>query len=295
MKTQRKIKTPLALRLIGWAFPKVESIAPWFAKKWFVKIFFGTAKYKAPVAEAQMAELATKYQIDFQGKKVQVYEWGEGKPVLFVHGWMGRATQFRKFYPAFANAGYKVVSFDSTGHGQSEGSSSHLMEFVGIIERLQQNYRQFEMIVGHSLGGVASFHAALNGITDRLVMISSPTVGAYITEEFRKKLKASSKMVDYFNEYIENKYGRSFESYSVSHNINDLKEVDLLLIHDEDDKEVDIFNAELIKHKYPAAKLLKLSGNGHTRILKNETVVDEVLNFIGKINQDKPIELISVH
>lgn len=293
MKTQRKIKTPLALQIIGWAFPKVERIAPWFAKKWFVKIFFGTSKYKVPEGEAQMAELATKYQIDFQGKKIQVYEWGEGKPVLFVHGWMGRATQFRNFYPAFANAGYKVVSFDSTGHGKSEGSSSHLMEFVGIIERLQQNYRQFEMIVGHSLGGVASFHAALNGITDRLVMISSPTVGAYITEEFRKKLRASSKMVNYFNEHIERKYGRSFESYSVSYNINKLNNVDLLLIHDEDDKEVDIFNAELIKHKYPSAKLITTSGNGHTRILKNEMVVNEVLGFVSNTKHAEVPELIS--
>lgn len=294
MNTQKKIKTPLALRIIGWAFPKVERVAPWIAKRWFVKIFFGTAKYKMPAAEEEMARLATKYQIDFQGKKIQVYEWGEGKPVLFVHGWMGRATQFRKFYPAFANAGYKVVSFDSTGHGKSDGSSSHLMEFVGIIERLQKNYRQFEMIVGHSLGGVASFHAALAGITDRLVMISSPTIGAYITEEFRKKLKATSKMVDYFNEYILKKYGRTFESYSVSYNIDKLSNVDLLLVHDEDDKEVDIINAELIKHNYPMARLIRTSKNGHTRILKNDFVVDSVLEFIRVKKTIEMVKLISV-
>ncbi|QSE97709.1 alpha/beta fold hydrolase [Fulvivirga lutea] len=280
MKTQKKIKTPIGLRLIAWAFPKVEMIAPWLAKRWFVKIFFSTAKYKTPYGEVEIAGQANKYQIQFKNKQVQVYEWGEGKPVLFVHGWMGRATQFRKFIPLFTDNGYKVVAFDSTGHGQSDGSSSHLMEFVGIIEQLQNNYRKFEMIVGHSLGGVASFHATLAGISDKLVLISSPTVGAQILEEFRSKIGASEKMLPYFEERIMEDYGKTFEEYSISHNITKLRDTELLIVHDRGDREAPYSNAKLIHDLYPSSKIITTEGNGHTRILKDEKVINEVLQHL---------------
>ncbi|MEQ8926181.1 MAG: alpha/beta hydrolase [Fulvivirga sp.] len=280
MKNQKKIKTPLGLRLIVWAFPKVEFIAPWLAKRWFVKIFFSTAKYKTPYGEMDIADKATKYQILYNGKQVQVYEWGEGKPVLFVHGWMGRATQFRKFVPLFTENGYKVVAFDATGHGQSDGSSSHLMEFVGIIEQLQNNYRKFEMIVGHSLGGVASFHAALAGISNKLVLISSPTVGSQILEEFRNKIGASEKMLPYFEDRIITNYGKTFEEYSISHNISRLRNTELLIIHDINDREAPYTNAELVHKLYPLSKMMTTEGNGHTRILKDEHVINAVLSHL---------------
>ena len=94
---KKKIKTPIALRIVGWLFPKVEKIAPWLAKRWFVRIFFTPVRYKMPYGEVEMAQKANTYKVNYEGKQVQVYEWGEGRPILFVHGWMGRGTQFRKF------------------------------------------------------------------------------------------------------------------------------------------------------------------------------------------------------
>ncbi len=283
----KKSKIPLSLRFVAWAFPKVEKLAPWIAERWFVRIFFSTAKYQFPKAEIEMANKANKYNIEFEGKKVQVYEWGEGKPILLVHGWMGRATQFRLFVPAFVNAGFKVVAFDATGHGNSEGGKSHLMEFKGIIQSLQNNYRNFEMIVGHSLGGVASLHAVIESSVNKLVMISSPTIGSFIMEEFRKKIGASANMLNYFERYIIETYGLPFEHYSASYNISRLKNVDLLLIQDENDREVSMENATIITRKYPEASLVTTKGLGHTRILRDKFVIDTVLKHSRKIRSEQ--------
>jgi pimeloyl-ACP methyl ester carboxylesterase len=282
----RKIKTPLPLRIISWMYPKVEILAPWLAKRWFVRIFFSTAKYKVPYGEVEAADSAKKYMIESEGKKIQVYEWGEGKPVLMVHGWMGRATQFRKFIPQFNEAGYKVVAFDATGHGRSEGNSSHIMKFANIIKLLHDQYNGFEMIVGHSLGGVASMHAIIRGAyTNKLTMISSPAIGDEIMMEFRKKIGASELPMPYFEKYLKKKFGNSFEEYSASYNVEKMENVQLLLIYDEDDREVSMRNPEILMQKKPSARLITTSGLGHTRILKDDFVIEQVVKNTKKASQ----------
>lgn len=271
------------LRFVSWLFPKVELIAPWLAKRWFVSIFFTPLRYKMPVVEIELMDKAKQFKLDFNDKKIQVYEWGEGTPVLMVHGWMSRAAQFRKFIEPFNASGYKVVSFDATGHGRSEGGKSNIVEFAQIIELLAGRY-DFEMVVGHSIGGASSLHAILNKkFTSKLVMIGSPTIASKIVEEFLRRLNASEAVTDYFYAYVKSKFGKSFEEFSASYIVKDLQNVDLLLIHDEHDAEVTIDNAEVMLEKYPKAKLIKTTGLGHTRILKDEAVVNACLQFANGI------------
>lgn len=279
----KKNKTPLILRFVAWFFPKLESVFPWLAKRWFVYLFFTPIRYKLPPPEIEMAEEAHKHTIDFEGKKVQVYEWGEGPVVLFVHGWMGRATQFRKFIPCYTKAGYKVISFDATGHGQSQGKKSHLFDFAGIIKQLSEYYGGFLMIVGHSLGGVSVLHAINSGVyTDKLVMISSPTIGDDILNEFMKRLNASKNCEQYFQQYVLRKFGQRFEEYSASHAISFVQGVDIMLVHDKDDPEVSMKNPQAILEKYPDASLITTEKLGHTRILKDEAVISSTLEFLKK-------------
>lgn len=280
MENKSKIKTPLSIRFIGWVFPKLEKISPWIAERWFVRIFFTPIRYKPTPPEVEMALQANSYQIDFKGKVIQVYEWGEGKPILMVHGWMGRATQFRKFVPEFNKAGYKVVAFDALAHGRSAGKTTSLKGFIDVIKKLQENYRQFEMIIGHSLGGVAAMHAILAGISDKLVMVSSPTEAAEILKEYRTRIGASERMIPYFNEKVKSIFSANFEDLAVENNIHKLKNIDLLYIYDTNDREVPVSSAAVIRKGYKQAIMMITSGNGHNRILKDEKVIQQVVSFL---------------
>ena len=276
--TQRKIKTPLPLRIIAFAYPIVEAIVPWLAKRWFVKIFFSTAKYRFPHGEVEAANEATTYRLNYENKKVQVYEWGEGKPVLMVHGWMGRGTQFRKFISQFNEAGYKVIAFDAPGHGRSDGSSSHILKFADIISQLNERYNGFEMMIGHSLGGIATMHAIIRGVkASKFVMISSPAIADEIMSEFRKKIGATELAMPYFEAYIQRKFNISFDGLSAQNNIHLLRDVELLLIYDQDDREVSLDSPKVLMSKHDNTKLILTSGLGHTRILKDDSVVANCL------------------
>jgi len=280
MNKNKKDKTPPMMKVVAWVFPKLEFVAPWLAKRWFTRIFFRPLKYKRPIAELEIENQAKLTDLTFKDKKVQVYEWGEGTPILFVHGWMSRGTQFRKFVGPFNNAGYKVIAFDAPAHGNSQGNKSDIFEFRDIINILSQAYN-FEAVIGHSIGGVASMHALLKErFTDKLIMIGSPSMADKIIGAFQSRLNASDNIKTYFNKHIEEKYNKTFEEFSASFIIKDLKDVNLLLIHDEQDFEVTIDNARLLHERYPQSRLIATEGLGHTRILKDTSVINSCLNFI---------------
>src|SRR4051812_11065005 len=125
----KKRKLPLTLRLIRWVYPKIERLAPSLANLYFIKIFFSPLRYPVPEKERKAETFATKFSVLAAGKKIQCYTWGAGnKIVLVVHGWAGRATQFRRFIKPLTSLGYTVVGFDGPAHGASEGKKTSILE-----------------------------------------------------------------------------------------------------------------------------------------------------------------------
>jgi len=279
-KNKKKDQRPLLLKVVAWAFPKLEIIAPWLAKRWFTRIFFRPIRYKRPQAEIEIEQEARLTNLEFNNKKVQVYVWGEGTPILFVHGWMSRGTQFRKFVEPFNQAGYKIIAFDAPAHGNSQGNKSDIFEIRDIVNILSESY-DFEAVVGHSIGGVAAMHALLKDkFSEKLIMIGSPSMADKIIGAFQKRLNASDEIKKYFYQHIIEKYNRTFEEFSASHIVKELRDVELLLIHDKQDFEVTLDNAQLLHELYPQSGLMVTEGLGHTRILKDKTVIASCIEFI---------------
>ena len=75
------------------------------------------------------------------------------------------------------------------------------------------------------------------------------------------------------------KFGDDIDNYSASIAAQKV-EVPTLVIHDSDDKEVPVNCAYNIRTKLKKGELLITNGLGHTRILKDATVVNRILDFI---------------
>jgi esterase/lipase len=270
------------LKIVRWTFPKLERILPFVAHRYFIKIFFTPLNYSVPAKEKEIELKAEKFTITAAGKKVQCYAWGKGPVVMVIHGWAGRATQFRKFIPVLNKAGYRVVGFDGPAHGQSEGTRTNIIEFEEAFRNLYAQVGEPEAILAHSFGGGAVLYAAANGLrVKKLINIASPTIGDEIINTYLRAINGSRSTGNFFKSYMIKKYGRSFDEYTSSHLIQKVKqEIDLLLVHDEDDKEVGLEHAYELKRVYPRATLLVTKSLGHTRILKDERVIDQCVTFI---------------
>jgi pimeloyl-ACP methyl ester carboxylesterase len=215
---------------------------------------------------------------------VQCYQWGdETKPyVLVVHGWAGRSTQFRCFIPQFGKAGYRVIGFDGPAHGKSEGKRTSIAEFEEVMKKISQLKGSPEAIIAHSFGGGASLYAISNGLpVKKLINIASPTIADLIIQNYLKAIGGSWKTGENFKKLIQKRHGKSFDEftalYMIKHVPQDLK---LMLVNDEDDKDVEIFHSHELIKAFPSARLLATKGLGHNRILRDDKVIAECVNFV---------------
>lgn len=288
-KLKKKTKTPLALRIIPAVFPWLEKLTPWIANRFFAHLFFTPIGYPTPEKEQKAETFAEKFMILADGKQIQCYQWGKAsKTILLVHGWAGRATQFRRFVKPFLKEGYQVVGFDGPAHGKSDGKSTNLNEFLSVIKTLESRYKNITGIIAHSFGGVASLYAIAERLPVKtLINIASPTIADEIINTYLKALGGSTKTGEAFKKFVIQKYGKPFEEYAslafikrVPSNFN------LLLVHDENDREVSMEHPEELMKIFPQAKLLRTVGLGHTRILRDDTVIREVVTFIGSNSSD---------
>lgn len=270
------------LRIVQWTYPRLERTFPSLAHRFFVTIFFSPLNYSVPEKEKDIERKAEKFVLRSSRKKIQCYSWGQGPVVLVVHGWAGRATQFRKIIGALVKENYRVVGFDGPAHGKSQGTSTNIMEFEQVLAEL---YRQVGVPVGiiaHSFGGGAALFAAMNGLpVQKLINIASPAIGDEIIGTYLRTINGSESTARFFKSYILKTTGKPFEEFTALHFIRNLKqEVDLLLVHDENDTEVPLRHALEVMKVYPRATLYQTRGLGHTRILRDEGVIHECISFV---------------
>ncbi|GAB1259236.1 alpha/beta fold hydrolase [Aurantivibrio plasticivorans] len=95
--------------------------------------------------------------VDSSGLRLAVYEWGDASapPVLLAHGGFDFARTFDVFAPLLADGGYRVVSWDHRGHGNSEHADLYSWEaderdLLAVANSVSPG--PFP-VVGHSKGG----------------------------------------------------------------------------------------------------------------------------------------------
>ncbi len=91
------------------------------------------------------------------GLRLATYEWGEPEapPLLLAHGGFDFAGTFDGFAPLLADAGWRVVSWDHRGHGDSEHAmlyswAADMRDAIAVLDTVSRGPVPF---VGHSKGG----------------------------------------------------------------------------------------------------------------------------------------------
>lgn len=95
-------------------------------------------------------------RVDSYGIGIAVYEWGspDSPPVLLAHGGFDFAGTFDGFAPLLADAGWRVVSWDHRGHGDSDHAALYswqadLRDALTVMDSIGHEAMP---IVGHSKG-----------------------------------------------------------------------------------------------------------------------------------------------
>lgn len=274
------IKIPKIIIITGKI---LQAISPDLATRYVKFLFQKPRRYKTPENEKILEE---KAQISYIAvpeinKSIAIYQWGNGhKTVLLVHGWSGRGTQMYKIIEKLLQSGYKVIAIDGPAHGKSTGNKTMMPEFIKTIEKVYEIYGPFDVAIGHSMGGIALLNVqASRHLFNKLVIIGAPDSIYDIFHNFVKKLElkpvVAEKLIDMFEKITKKSIYEFHGSYACKH-----IEKPVLIIHDENDREVPIQDAINNYNNLKNGKLIKTKGLGHTRILKNDKIIEDIIKFL---------------
>ncbi len=279
-KQQGGVKIPRFIIITGKI---LEKISPSLTTKFVRSLFSMPMNHKPRPHELPFlnkAELSYIFVPEI-GKKIAVYKWGNGpKKALIAHGWSSRPTQLHKFIEQLLERGYTVYGFDAPAHGKSSGKHTMMPEFVKTIEKIVEEYGPFDIAIGHSMGGISLLNVQANKHSfKKMVIIGAPDSIKKIFYRFIELMELNpgiaKRLIDIFEEIT----GKKMEEF---HGSNLAKKIDIpvLIVHDENDNEVPLEDAVNNVKNLAKGQIYATKGLGHSRILKDDEVVKNVMHFL---------------
>jgi pimeloyl-ACP methyl ester carboxylesterase len=143
-------------------------------------------------------------------------------------------------------------------------------------------------IVAHSMGGAAVTYAIHDYVDDprglpvkRLAFIAPPVDVRDFIRTFVHFIGGGPDLERALRARIEDRFGLQMEELYAPALARDL-DAPLLVVHDENDREVPVDRGRLLASAWPGAKLEVTSGFGHTRILREQSVIDRIVDFVSE-------------
>jgi pimeloyl-ACP methyl ester carboxylesterase len=177
-------------------------------------------------------------------------------------------------------AGFRVVTFDAPAHGDSPGSQASFFHFSRAIEDAAAALGPLHAIVCHSMGGATALWASRHGpLAQRLVLIAPPVDLRDFTRQYCGALGIPENVRERLHWRLTKRFGVPVGEVRAEDLASRMRGP-LLVIHDEADREVPVACGELIANQWPGSKLLKTSGLGHRRILRDPQVLQAIADFV---------------
>lgn len=211
--------------------------------------------------------------------ELTIWDAGDGRTVLLIHGWSGSAAQMNGFVAPLTGAGCYVAAPDLPAHGTSPGRTTDLRDFTESILRVARRVGPVHALVAHSFGAPAAIAAMARGLhVDRAVLLAPAADLPAYALGFARAAGLSESSAQGVLARIERRLGGSATYDPVS--LARRQSARLLVIHDPADREVPFAAGSAIAAAWPGGRLETINDAGHTRMLSDTRVIAKTVSFI---------------
>lgn len=304
------------LTFIRALFSTTSKFAPKITGRIAFRLFCTTSKAdsKSPKRQAILANArqqfaqAIRHTVTYSGGSIAAFEFepattassnvstedgqlsaqssNKAQSVLLVHGWQSHSAFMGNFVKPLQQRGFRVIAIDLPGHGQSSGRLFHIPLAVEAICVTQEKLGACDLVISHSLGGAVIATAMAGTIpafdavpASALVLISSPSSMPKIFNDFSAMVGLNKKANSALHQNVTRLSGCVTEDFIVAKQLQSV-DVDVLLMHAPDDKEVPFGESESIANNNNRAVLKPMDGLGHRRIIADDIVVANAVEFV---------------
>lgn len=299
-KNSTNVRTlPWAFRAVSAGLRAIEVGSPALAAELASEVMFRTMRFAPTLEERDVLARGQRFSVLHRGRRLQAWSWGAGPTVLLVHGWNGRAGQLGFMVDPLVARGNRVVTFDAPGHGESDGRHASLPDFANAVDAVLEHagapFLPVQAIIAHSMGGAAVTYAMSRALrapsmkheralrealpVRRFAFIAPPVDVRDFLRGFSRMTGLGATTQSELKAKIESRLAVSMEELYAPTLARDM-DAPLLVVHDEDDREVPLRCGRMLAESWPGAELVVTKGLGHVRILRDPAVIDRVVSFV---------------
>ncbi|MCE9564314.1 MAG: alpha/beta hydrolase [Planctomycetes bacterium] len=189
------------------------------------------------------------------------------------------------FARTLAASGLGVVAYDAPAHGDSTGGRTDLPRAAEALRAVSDVLGPFEAAITHSFGGMVAALAVEGGrpLAGRvefgsLVLVSPPARLGDLTHRFGSGVGLSVRTISAMQDHIARRTGRAVAEFDTGALLRGNVRR-LLVIHDEDDREVPFANGRAVAEA-AGGGLTATRRLGHRRVLAAPEVARAAAEFV---------------
>jgi pimeloyl-ACP methyl ester carboxylesterase len=207
--------------------------------------------------------------------------------VYVVHGWAGDSRQMAPLVGPLVAAGHRVIVWDGPSHGRSDPGPtgpgrSHAVEFAEALAAVADAYGPARAVVAHSMGAMATMVALRRGrlASERLVFVAPMHELRSYLDQFAAGLSLGRRARRRLDASLEARVGMLVEDFELLGMAEQTATPPLLVVHDRNDRRLAWAASVELVQRWPQARLVSTEGLGHSRLLGDHVVHEEIVRFV---------------
>ncbi|SEW35533.1 alpha/beta hydrolase [Chitinophaga arvensicola] len=281
---------PMSLRMAGMMLSAMSRPFPGLTAKLFYRLYCTPPALKLRAAHEQLRQQASmsslqvsSYPFDYTPLKVTTYRWGTtGPKILLLHGWGGSPLHFKQLIASLVAQGYQVISYDAPAHGLSGGKRTNLVQWIHVLEQVIQREGELHAIVGHSFGGLSAALtlARRNVRVPRLLMLGTALSAPVFFDETLRLFRIHPVVMPELMLLIRQRLREDLAEMDMHRYIDHIKADKIWMAYDTTDTLAKATEIDDYLQSYPAIQSLRITGDGHFRIMRHEAVLEGILEVL---------------
>ena len=265
-------------------FAAIQAVSPELAARAAERLFFTPMRSAGSPGIEAFLRTGRRFAMRADGRPVTGWRWGPAvgqAPVIYLaHGWGSRGGRLAVYAEPLLAAGYAVVTWDAPGHGASGRGMSSMPEFARALTAVVGDHGPAHAVVAHSMGASATALAASWGLAaERFAFLAPAADPPAFATSFGHALGARPEIMARARARSEARLRFSWNNLDVCALAEGMR-APLLVVHDRDDETIPFAEGEAIAAAWPGSRLVETRGLGHRAIVRDPTVVAEVVAFV---------------
>ncbi|HEY9257715.1 alpha/beta hydrolase [Chitinophaga sp.] len=281
---------PLSLRMAGTMLSMMSRPFPGVTARLFYRLYCTPPAGKLRSTHEQLRGQAIRqplqvssYPFDNTPLKITTYRWGNtGPKVLLLHGWGGSPFHFKQLITALLANGYQVVTYDAPAHGDSGGKRTNLVQWMHVLEQVMKQEGELHAIIGHSFGALnAALTLSRKDVSvPKLVLLGAALSAPVFFDEALRLFRIHPVVMPKLMHLIRQRLREDLSEMDLHRYINGIKAGSIWIAYDTTDTLAKATEIDDYLQQYPAIQSLRITGDGHFRIMRHEAVLAGILAFL---------------